>query len=71
MILLLMTIIITFSEIGPGWIPTVLTSETEYNFIQEKQRRLSDKQDYFIAGTTRTVGTIEWENYLLYQMGNG
>ena len=62
---------LTFSELGPGWIPAVLNSELEYNYIEEEQRALMNRQDYFISGATRTTGTIEFENYLPYQIGNG
>ena len=59
------------SELGPGWIPAVLNSELEYNYIEEEQRALMNRQDYFISGSTRTIGTIDFENYLPYQIGNG
>ena len=57
-------------DIEPGWIPVELNSELEYKFTDEKQRTLSDGQDYFITRTIITIGTTEFENYLPYQIGN-
>ena len=39
------------SELGDGWKPTVLETESENDFIRAGQRGLSDAGDYFIAGS--------------------
>ena len=51
-----------FTEIGPWWIPAIVASEEEYDFIVEKQKDLT---------LTRTIGKIEYAHYLPYQIGAG
>ena len=63
--------IITFSEIGTGWIPAILLSDAEYDFIVEIQGRLSNNQSYWIGGSTRTTGVIDYLHYLPYHIGPG
>ena len=63
--------LILFSEIGPGWIPAIIISETEYKFIVENQKVLPNSHSYWIGGATRTIGKIEYLHYLPYQIGAG
>ena len=60
-----------FSEIGPGWIPAIITSEEEYEFIMEKQKDLTNAKSFWTGGATRTIGKIEYTHYLPYQIGAG
>ena len=60
-----------FSEIGQGWIPVVLNSETELEFILENQRNLSNNQSFWIAGSARTTGDIDFLHYFQYELDAG
>ena len=65
------TLLKLFSEIGTGWIPAILLSDAEYDFIAEMQGRLSNNQSYWIGGSTRTTGAIDYIHYLPYHIGPG
>ena len=60
-----------FSGIGNGWIPVILNSETELNFILEKTGELSNDQSFWIAGSARTTGDIDFLHYFQYELGTG
>ena len=60
-----------FSDIGNGWIPVILNSQTELEFILENQRSLSNNQSFWIAGSTRTTGDIDYSHYFQYELGAG
>ena len=60
-----------FLEIGPGWIQAILSSQDELSFIIEKQRGLSNNRSYWIAGSTRYGGEIDYFHYLQYTIGPG
>ena len=64
-------IITLFTEIGPGWIPAIINSEIEHALILEKQKILNNNQSYWIAGSTRTIGDIDYVHYRPYEAGAG
>ena len=61
----------SFLEIGSGWIPAMVTSETEYHFLVEHQKGLNNSQSYWIGGSTRAQGNIMFSYYLPYEKGTG
>ena len=65
------TLLKLFSKIGTGWIPAILLSDAEYDFIAEMQGRLSNNQSYSIGGSTRTTGVTDYIHYLSYHIGPG
>ena len=48
-----------------------MLSEAEHDFIAEVQGRLSNNQSYWIGGSTRTTGDIDYLHYLPYHIGPG
>ena len=60
-----------FSGIGNGWIPVILNSETELNFILENIGELSNNQSFWIAGSARTTGDIDFLHNFQYELGTG
>ena len=63
--------ILIFSEIGSGWIPTILSDESELDFVVESQRALSNNQSYWIGGSAQTTGDIDFFHYFPYQTNSG
>ena len=51
--------------------PTILSSEAEFNFIMENQRGLSNIQSYSIGGETRAMGNIDFIHYVPYPIAGG
>ena len=47
---------ITIIDLGHGWAPAVLETETEHDFIREADRGVSDIKGYWIDGSTDRTG---------------
>ena len=41
-----------FSGRGDGWRAVIINSQSEYDFIQEKEKELSDHHPFWIGGST-------------------
>ena len=59
------------SEIGSGWIPAILTSKAEYDFLVGHQKELNKYKNYWIGGSSRVKGNIPFSYYLSYDKGSG
>ena len=59
------------SEIGSGWIPAILTSKAEYDFLVGHQKELNKYKNYWIGGSSRAKGNIPFSYYLSYDKGSG
>ena len=54
-----------FSERGPGWRLVIINSLSEYAFIQEEEKKLSDHRAFWIGGSTDAteVNTVSFCQY--------
>ena len=50
-----MIFLVFWKEIGDGWAPAVINSQTEHDFIKTEQRTLSNNNNYWIGGSTNIV----------------
>ena len=42
------------SELGDGWVPAILNTQVETDFIRQAQKGLTDDRSYWIGGSTNT-----------------
>ena len=57
-------------EIGPGWMPTILNSQAEVDFIRDSQKLLSNNISYWIGGSSTVLGRIELSDYSTRSQGS-
>ena len=62
---------LTFSEIGSGRIPAILNDEPEHDFVVESQIVLSNNKNYWIGGSAKTTGDIDFLHYFPYRIHSG
>ena len=53
-----------FSEIGLGWMPAIMNSEAERDFIKESQRLLCDVKTYWIGGSVPSSVPLNSSTYI-------
>ena len=53
-------------EISYGWHAALINSPEELKFIQKNQNELSDKEDFYIGGTTNVNSAIILSNFTDY-----
>ena len=59
-----MNVLYFFSEIGLGWMPAIMNSEAQRDFIRESQRLLSDVRTYFVGGSAPASGAFNFSDYI-------
>ena len=60
-----------FSEIGLGWMPAIMNSEAERDFIKDSQRLLSDVRTFWIGGFIPASGASNFPSYIPRQPEEG
>ena len=60
-----------FSEIGLGWMPDIMNSEAERDYIKDSQRLLSDVRTYWIGGSIPDSGASNFSSYIPRQPVEG
>ena len=53
-----------FLEIGLGWMPAIMNSEEERDFIKESHRLLSDVRTYWIGGSVPSSVPLNFSTYV-------
>ena len=64
----MLTHCISISELGDGWVPVIMDTGEDYNFIRNTDIHLTDVHDYYLGGTTNAEWT--YENYNDYIPNN-